>query len=132
MMNTYANYYVSFTAKGCEVVPVNDGAEAVQAASTSIFDLCILDFEMPHMDGLQACFILRKTPHTAKLPILFLTSRTDTPTIEKVFKEGASDYLSKPFNRLLLWHRFNLLLRLADLTQQNRSLDHVLNCLENK
>ena len=59
-------------------------------------DLLILDVEMPDVNGLELCQLLRSDPHWSQLPVLFLTARADAKTQHQVFAIGADDYMSKP------------------------------------
>ena len=104
----------ALSAGGFEAHAVGDGAEALREASKSLYDLIILDIEMPRLNGLEACRSLRELPLTQSTPILFLTALKDAPTIERAFSAGASDYLPKPVHPALLLSRVGNLLRLAD------------------
>ncbi|HEY9663265.1 MAG TPA: response regulator [Allocoleopsis sp.] len=59
-------------------------------------DLIMLDVEMPDVNGVELCQMLRDDPHWNWLPVLFLTARTDTQTIAQIFTAGADDYINKP------------------------------------
>jgi DNA-binding response OmpR family regulator/HPt (histidine-containing phosphotransfer) domain-containing protein len=59
-------------------------------------DLVILDADMPHLDGIELCRLLRSDLHRGDLPVLFLTARTDAGTVERVFAAGADDFVPKP------------------------------------
>jgi CheY-like chemotaxis protein len=63
------------------------------------FDVILLDWMMPVMDGITACRLLRKRIACDLLPVMFLTAKTDPEDITKVFDAGAADYATKPFNR---------------------------------
>ena len=120
------------TDQGVEIVTVSDGQQAVKTACTSMFDVCILDVEMPNMDGLKACEILRQTPLTANLPILFLTMSADHTTVNRAFAAGASDFLTKPIIPKLLWHRIQMLLQINSLTDESRRLKDALALIQSK
>lgn len=59
-------------------------------------DVLVLDVEMPHVDGLALCQVVRSDLRWSHLPILFLTAHTDATTKHQVFAVGADDYVSKP------------------------------------
>jgi DNA-binding response OmpR family regulator/HPt (histidine-containing phosphotransfer) domain-containing protein len=59
-------------------------------------DVLILDIQMPEMNGLELCQILRGDPHWQHLPILFLTATKEPTTQQQAFRAGADDYLCKP------------------------------------
>jgi DNA-binding response OmpR family regulator len=114
---------------GQEVVSAKSGEEALKEAARSVFDLCILDIEMPGLNGLQVCRRLRATPHTASLPILILTSGNNSTTIHEAFDAGASDFLSKPIIPKLLWNRVTILLRISELLRETQRLNEAVKCL---
>ncbi len=62
------------------------------------FDCLILDIEMPGMDGIELCKSIRKMPEYVDTPIIMLTAKSDTPSIEGAFVAGANDYVTKPFD----------------------------------
>nr|WP_315228082.1 diguanylate cyclase [uncultured Albidiferax sp.] len=74
------------------------GRQALSIACAETPDLILLDVEMPGMDGLEVCRALKAKPETADIPVLFITSHTETGFEEKVFAAGAADYISKPLN----------------------------------
>jgi CheY-like chemotaxis protein/phosphoribosyl 1,2-cyclic phosphodiesterase len=82
---------------GYEVLRVTDGAEAVRLAAQHAFDLILLDVEMPVLDGLAACRVLRTDPRLETVPIIMLTARSGEEEVMMGFAEGATDYMTKPF-----------------------------------
>jgi len=75
-----------------------DGNSALERASLDLPDLVLLDIMMPIMDGYEVCQKIKINPRTKDIPIIFLTSKTDTDSIVKGFELGAADYVTKPFN----------------------------------
>jgi DNA-binding response OmpR family regulator len=59
-------------------------------------DLVILDADMPHLDGIELCRVLRSDLQYGTVPVLFLTARTDAETVQRVFAAGADDFVPKP------------------------------------
>jgi DNA-binding response OmpR family regulator/HPt (histidine-containing phosphotransfer) domain-containing protein len=59
-------------------------------------DALILDVQMPEINGLELCQVLRSDPQWQRLPILFLSVRNDSIVQQEAFKVGADDYLCKP------------------------------------
>ncbi|MEO1183290.1 MAG: response regulator, partial [Cyanobacteria bacterium J06636_27] len=59
-------------------------------------DLLILDVQMPNIDGIELCQLLRNDSRWAWLPIIFLTGQRDNETIQQVFSAGADDFINKP------------------------------------
>jgi DNA-binding response OmpR family regulator len=68
-------------------------------------DVLILDVDMPSINGIELCQILRSDLRWRHLPILFLSASRDTDTQQKAFSIGADDYLLKPVNGRELAHR---------------------------
>jgi DNA-binding response OmpR family regulator len=60
-------------------------------------DLLVLDIEMPHVNGIELCRVVRADPRRRALPVLFLTARVEPETVYRVFAAGADDYVPKPF-----------------------------------
>jgi DNA-binding response OmpR family regulator len=59
-------------------------------------DLVVLDVEMPDINGIELCQLLRSDRRWQHLPVLFLTVRQDEKTQHQAFANGADDYISKP------------------------------------
>jgi diguanylate cyclase (GGDEF)-like protein len=68
-----------------------------EALEASAPDVVLLDVDMPGVNGLELCRVLRNDPRWKSVPIVFLTSRTDPTTVQEVFAAGADDFVGKPF-----------------------------------
>jgi two-component system, OmpR family, response regulator ChvI len=101
--------------EGYRVADYADGLAAWQDLARDLPDLAVLDILMPQMDGLELCRRLRTL--SARLPILFLTSRDDEFDRVLGLELGADDYLCKPFSMRELVARVRVLLRRAALTE---------------
>jgi two-component system, sensor histidine kinase and response regulator len=88
------------------------GAEAIQKAASIDFDLILLDIMMPEMDGYEVCEILKKNPETRKIPVIFLTAKTESENVVRAFELGGADYVTKPFNGKELLSRVETHVRL--------------------
>lgn len=60
-------------------------------------DMVILDVDMPEIDGLELCRLMRMDDRAAHVPVMILTAGRTTELIRAVFDAGADDYLAKPF-----------------------------------
>ena len=89
---------VVLEADGFAVRWARDGIEAVHALASDDLDLLILDLHLPRLSGLDVLRRLRSEPATRDLPVLVLTADAMTGTREAVMSEGATDYLTKPFD----------------------------------
>ena len=67
-----------------KVLPANSGANALKILARAKPDLILLDYEMPEMNGPQVLETLRANPDTAKIPVMFLTAKTDAGSIEQI------------------------------------------------
>jgi two-component system chemotaxis response regulator CheY len=81
-----------------KVTQAKDGADGLQAAQTSRFDLVISDVNMPIMDGLTLVRRLRALPASKHIPILILTTEMDPGRRKEAKEAGATGWLVKPFN----------------------------------
>jgi two-component system response regulator MprA len=103
-----------------DVTSVLNGRQAVEACSTALPDLLILDVMMPEMDGLTACRTVRA--ESATLPILMLTARHEIGDRVAGLEAGADDYLVKPYASAELIARVKALLRRGSLSGANDEL----------
>ena len=67
-----------------KVLPANSGANALKILSRAKPDLILLDYEMPEMNGPQVLEALRANDETAKIPVMFLTAKSDSESIAKI------------------------------------------------
>jgi two-component system, chemotaxis family, chemotaxis protein CheY len=73
------------------------GLEAIERLALSGFDLIVLDFNMPDVDGLEVIEFVRAQDQLRTLPILIVTTRGDDETRTKLMAAGANGFLPKPF-----------------------------------
>jgi predicted signal transduction protein with EAL and GGDEF domain/FixJ family two-component response regulator len=98
-------------AAGFTVQTAASGDAAVAACALCLPDIALLDVEMPDGDGYQACSAIRALPGGADLPIVMVTGCDDTPSIDRAYEVGATDFVVKPVNWALLAHRIRYVLR---------------------
>ena len=67
-----------------KVLPANSGANALKILERFAPDMILLDYEMPEMNGPQVLEAIRNNAKTAKIPVMFLTAKTDAGSIEKI------------------------------------------------
>ncbi len=94
---------------GYRVQTYPDGQAAWEAFERELPDLVVLDIVMPRLDGLELCRRLRGL--SARLPIIFLTSRDEELDRVLGLELGADDYLCKPFSMRELMARVKVLFR---------------------
>lgn len=100
--------------EGFDVNEVGDGEEARGLLSTNNYDLVILDWMLPSLSGLEITRWMRKRAQMAYTAILFVTAKAEPEHVATCLDAGADDYLSKPFDTLVLMARVNALLRRQD------------------
>ncbi|RYY02918.1 MAG: PAS domain-containing hybrid sensor histidine kinase/response regulator [Gammaproteobacteria bacterium] len=91
--------------KSMLVTVVNNGREAIETINThdQIFDLILMDLEMPDMDGISATQAIRACPRSPDIPIVALTAQAMRGDRERCIAAGMNAYLSKPINPELLY-----------------------------
>lgn len=101
-----------------DILVAVDGESAIEQAIYSRPDLIFLDVMMPVMDGFTACQVLKNTAETREIPIIFMTSLSDSLDKVKGFELGAVDYITKPFDRDEVMARVKTHLHINHLTRQ--------------
>lgn len=105
----------NLSSQGFTVDTAEDGIKAMEAFSSSEFDLLILDVMLPGIDGFEIC---RRVRQQSNVPILMLTARDEE--IDRVvgLEVGADDYMGKPFSMRELIARVRAMLRRVELLRQ--------------
>ena len=96
---------------GYRVITAKDGNEGIQKVKANKPDLVLSDVMMPFPDGFEMRRILRQDIQLASIPFIFLTARTDVQDRIRGFKEGADDYILKPFDTEELLARIDAVIR---------------------
>ncbi|MFK0573885.1 response regulator [Endozoicomonas sp.] len=82
---------------GCSYVVVGNGHECLDCLKDDHYDLILMDFLMPEMDGLEATRKIRASGgHCADIPIIALTAKAMTSDEQACLDAGMSDYIDKP------------------------------------
>ena len=109
-----------------QVVTANCGNMCIEQAKNEMPDLILLDVMMPDISGFDAAQILKKTPETAHIPIIFLTALNNPSDLVHGFQVGASDFLTKPFNKeelvVRVFHQIKLVAAQRIIEKQNAEL----------
>ncbi len=93
-------------------IAVLNGFDALEIVQQRDIDLILLDISMPEIDGYEVCRRLKLNAQTSKIPVVFLTAKTESDEIVKGFEAGAIDYITKPFNFTELLQRVKTQLQL--------------------
>jgi CheY-like chemotaxis protein/HPt (histidine-containing phosphotransfer) domain-containing protein len=80
--------------RGHDVDIVDDGQAAVEAVQAKVYDVVVMDIQMPRMDGFEATEAIRERPEFGSLPVIAMTAHANR---EQCLARGMTDYLSKPF-----------------------------------
>lgn len=96
---------------GYEVTATSNPEEAVELAAGRSLDAIVLDVKMPGLSGFDVLEALRSEPRTRAIPVLFLSSRAGGADRVRGLRQGASDYLAKPFEPEELLLRLQRLIR---------------------
>ena len=82
-------------ARGHQVTALDSGEAAWDRCQDRLFELIILDWHLPGMDGITLCRHIRALPQSEYSVILFLTAREDPKSLSRALEAGANDYLPK-------------------------------------
>jgi len=85
------------TAEGYQVVGAHNGREALEALNHIVPDLIVSDISMPHLDGFALLDAIRSTDRGVTIPFLFISASTEASKVSRARRQGADDYLFKPF-----------------------------------
>ena len=88
-----------------------NGGTALELAAESRPDLILLDVMMPEMDGYEVCRRLKLDAVTANIPVIFVTTLSDTASEARGLALGAVDYVTKPFSLEEVVARLRVILR---------------------
>jgi signal transduction histidine kinase len=98
-----------------------NGQEAWAAFQRRPPDVVLLDVMMPGMDGFSTCAALRRLPNGEHTPILIMTGLDDFDSITRAYDAGATDFIVKPLNAMLLTHRIRYMVRANQVLQELRA-----------
>lgn len=103
-------------AVGLVCTTASSAEDALDLVLKFPFDLCVFDWNLPRMTGIDLCRAVRREPHLAALPVLFLTANASSQDMVEAFASGADDYVVKPFRAPELGARIFSLLRRARIS----------------
>jgi CheY-like chemotaxis protein len=99
-----------------DVVATCDGKQALETLQRKETPrLAILDWMMPHMDGIEVCRRIRQMPSKDPPYIILLTAKCNKQDIVKGLEAGADDYVAKPFDRAELRARIRVGMRILEM-----------------
>lgn len=98
-----------------KVIPVVRGTQVLSYLENEECDMILLDISMPEMDGFELLRKIRTMENGKDIPVIFLTADNDTETETRCFKEGAIDFIVKPFVPAVMQSRIGRALELEEL-----------------
>ncbi len=105
---------------GYMVETVEDGLQALQRLRDQPFDAVLLDLVMPRMDGYQVLAEMKRDEALRRIPVMVISSTDEMESIVRCIEMGATDYLPKPFNPVLLHARIRA--SLASLQEERMAV----------
>lgn len=84
--------------EGFEILTCSDGKSALALLETEKPDLIVLDIMMPLMDGMEVLRQIRSHRATSRIPVIMLTAKTASVTVDEARQLWVSDYVMKPFD----------------------------------
>lgn len=100
---------------GHEVIPATDGQEALELFQADTPDIVLLDALMPRMDGFEVAQAIKENGSEDLIPIIFLTSLSDAESLARCLQAGGDDFLSKPYNPVILEAKINAMNRMRQM-----------------
>ena len=114
-------YLVTMLRESYRVIEADDGIAALKKAKSELPDLILLDVMLPGVSGLEVCRTLKERANTRGTKIIVLTARADEEAKIVALKNGADDFLTKPFSGLEVRSRIANLIRAAQLERELQS-----------
>jgi signal transduction histidine kinase len=90
---------------GYVVDTAEDGQQALQLLHAQVFDAVLLDLVMPRLDGYQVLAEMKRDAGLRRIPVIVISSTDEMESIVRCIEMGATDYLTKPFDPVLLHAR---------------------------
>ena len=117
---------ILLTNEKFQVCTANNGKVCIEMAQSEHPDLILLDVMMPDLNGFDTAVILKKNEATKDIPIIFLTALNTPQDLVHGFQVGASDFLTKPFNKeelvMRVTQQISLVAAKRIIEQQNQEL----------
>ncbi len=104
----------------CDMVLAETGEEALQRLLVEDFAIILLDVQLPGLDGFEVAELIKQRERTRHVPLIFLTATTGQQTTMRGYSVGAVDFVSKPFDPVVLRSKVQAFLELSQATTQLR------------
>ena len=83
---------------GFSVETVETGEEGIERAKTGPYELILLDYNLPKMNGSQVCHQLKENHNTRNIPVLFMSAKDENKLSQITKEAGADGYVTLPFD----------------------------------
>lgn len=90
-----------------EIIEARNGAEAIETLYISAADisLVLLDIVMPRMDGFEVLAVMNRYHWIGEIPVIIISSENSNSVVERAYELGATDYISRPFDEVIVQRR---------------------------
>lgn len=112
-----------FNGNGAQITWFSNGKDAIENFRKGLYDICILDFSLPDMDGFALSAQLKAVDN---VPFLFVTANHETQVRYQAFENGCDDFILKPFQVRELVLRVEAILRRCKKSDTNDTLANIL------
>ncbi|MDJ0990301.1 MAG: response regulator [Desulfobacterales bacterium] len=112
----------SLSEAGFEVTEAENGVQALQILENAQPDIILLDVMMPEMDGFATARAIRQLAGCEMIPILIMTALEDLDSINKAYDAGATDFVTKPLNWVILVQRVRYMTRSVQIMNAQKQL----------
>lgn len=93
---------VLLSSTGYIFLTATTGLEALKIAKTDMPDIILLDINMPELNGIECCRMLKSDAALKDIPVVMVTTRGSQSDIDSAFEAGCDDYLFKPVKKNVL------------------------------
>jgi len=90
-------YRLSLQSAGAKISDAQDGRDALAKAYSDQPDAIVASVQLPFIDGIELCKLLRLDPATARVPVVLVTTNPEAPAVEDLWRAGADAVFTKPF-----------------------------------
>lgn len=98
-----------------QVICTTSGQKALEIMDESDIDLVLLDVHMPQISGMDLLSVIREKDRFSHIPVILLTADTDQETEQIGFSRGATDFIRKPYNPVIVMQRIRRVLEMSYL-----------------
>lgn len=117
------NKMMQLSAPNAILIEVSDGKQALMKCSETVFDLILMDVQMPVMDGIEATRSIRTLPYYKEVPIVGISAGNSVGEKERCLSAGMSDFLPKPIRQAELFAVIKKNIAIDNYTTRNSNLD---------